>query len=224
MLSIPLLTLLPPEDEGPLRSAAREIDRYGWVVFASPSAVEALAGAAREAGTLHHLRRSKVAVVGPATAGSARQCGLAVALEAATQTGTGLLEALARVLRPSEEVLLPAAQEGRRELQDGLEQLGFKVTRVAAYRSQGAALDAATVSALMASVPEAVLFGSPRTAEAFLRSCGEEGGKLLSSSSVVAIGPTTARALEELGIRVAAVADEPTSASLVDAVVRAVRG
>ncbi|HEX9507796.1 MAG TPA: uroporphyrinogen-III synthase [Myxococcales bacterium] len=40
----------------------------------------------------------------------------------------------------------------------------------------------------------------------------------------MAIGPSTAAALERLGFRVSAVAEHPTSASLVDAAVRALSG
>ena len=37
VLSVPLLELRPPEDPRPLASAAEHIQRYKWVVFASPS-------------------------------------------------------------------------------------------------------------------------------------------------------------------------------------------
>ncbi|MFP2934285.1 uroporphyrinogen-III synthase, partial [Pyxidicoccus sp. 3LG] len=43
-------------------------------------------------------------------------------------------------------------------------------------------------------------------------------------AKVVAIGPTTAAALERLGLPATCVAERPTSESLVDATVRAVRG
>ena len=68
VLSIPLLELRPPEDPRPLASAAEHIQRYKWVVFASPSSVDALMEALREAGTSDRLRRVKVAAVGPRTA------------------------------------------------------------------------------------------------------------------------------------------------------------
>src|SRR5262249_59504601 len=74
------------------------------------------------------------------------------------------------------------------------------------------------------SPPHLILFASPRTVEAFLESAGDVGRRALSQAAVIAIGPTTANALAAGGIIVAAVADQPTSSSLVAAAVRAIRG
>src|SRR5437762_3139649 len=61
VLSLPLLELRPPEDPRPLAAAAESIQRYRWVVFASPSAVDALMDALREAGTVERMGRVLVA-------------------------------------------------------------------------------------------------------------------------------------------------------------------
>src|SRR5688572_13308576 len=70
--ALPLLELLPPDDPRPLRSAAAQIHRYTWVVRASSNAAQALAEAAREAGTTDRRARVKVAVIGPGTARTAQ--------------------------------------------------------------------------------------------------------------------------------------------------------
>jgi uroporphyrinogen-III synthase len=221
VLSVPLLELRPPEDPRPLASAAEHIQRYRWVVFASPSAVEALMEALREAGTLDRLARVKVAAVGPRTTRTAQGFGLDVAAEPEEGTGAALFDLIKDSLQPGDEVLLPAAEEGRRELEDGLREVGVLVTRVTAYRSTPAPLRDEALALLEASPPDVALFASPRTAEAFLESVGRER---LGAARVVAIGPTTASALERLGLPAATVAERPTSEALVDAAVRAVRG
>jgi uroporphyrinogen-III synthase len=221
VLSVPLLELRPPEDPRPLASAAEHLQRYRWVVFASPSAVEALMEALREAGTVDRLRRVKVAVVGPRTARTARGYGLDVAAEPEEGTGEALFRLLQDSLQPGDEVLLPAAEEGRRELEDGLRERGVHVTRVTAYRSSPAPLPEEALALLAATPPDVALFASPRTAEAFLEAAGRER---LGAAKVVAIGPTTAAALERLGLPVAAVAERPTPEALVDAAARAARG
>lgn len=224
VISLPLLELAPPVDSEPLRRAAQEIQRFQWVAFTSPAAVEALADAARAAGTLWQLGRSRIAAIGGGTADAVRQQGLTVDREATASTGTGLFDALRDAIEPQAEVLLPAASEGRRELQDLLERAGVKVTRVDAYRSIGSALDPAILSALRVRPPQLIFFASPRTAQAFLDAFGEEGRGWLAAGKVVAIGPTTAGKLRALGVRAAAVAEQPTSASFVDAAARALRG
>ncbi|MFL5345924.1 MAG: uroporphyrinogen-III synthase [Hyalangium sp.] len=221
VLSLPLLELRPPEDPRPLAAAAESIQRYRWVVFASPSAVEALMDALREAGTVDRMAQVRVAAVGPRTARTAEGYGLKVAAEPTESTGQGLYEVLRSELHPEDELLLPAAEEGRRELELALREQGVRVTRVTAYRTTPAELSPEAQELLRAAPPDVVLFASPRTAEIFLESAGRER---LGQARVVAIGPTTAATLARLGIEVAAVAERPTSEGLVDAAIRAIHG
>ncbi|WP_342381939.1 uroporphyrinogen-III synthase [Myxococcus stipitatus] len=221
VLSLPLLELRPPEDPRPLASAAEHIQRYRWVVFASPSGVDALMDALREAGTMSRLDRVRLAAVGPRTARAVKGYGLEVAAEPEEGTGLALFDLIKDSLQSGDEVLLPAAEEGRRELEDSLREAGLLVTRVTAYRSLPAELPPEALEQLGASPLDVVVFASPRTVEAFLEAAGRER---LGTAKVVAIGPTTASALEQLGLPPSAVAERPTPESLVDATVRAVRG
>ncbi len=221
VLHVPLLELRPPEDPRPLVAAAEAIQRYQWVVFASASAVEALLEALREAGTTQWLSQVRIAVVGPRTGRTVEGYGLTVAAEPPEGTGVALYEAMRGALGPEDEVLLPAAEEGRRELEDALREHGVRVTRVTAYRSQPAPLSPEARALLDASPPDVALFASPRTAETFLEAAGRER---LGTARLVAIGPTTATALTQLGLAVAAVAERPTPEALVEATIRAIRG
>jgi len=240
VLALPMLELEPPADGRALRAAAETLSRFAWVAFASPSGVEALVEAARVAGTSQALHRLQVAVVGAATARAAQAAGLSVHLSAAGGTGAALGQELAPRLRPGYEVLLPAAEEGRPELEAALAEAATAraaserrpgqpeppsrpsgVTRVAAYRSSRLEVAEAVWVDLRLRPPAAVLFASPRTVEAFL----EAGGRpVLQHSPAVAIGPTTASALAAGGFPGAHVAERPSSAELVEAAVRAIRG
>src|SRR5919106_3493389 len=214
VVSIPLLELLPPEDPRPLRAAAERIQRYAWIAFASPSAVQALVEAALGAGSGEQLLRTRVAAVGPKTAQAAREYGLRIELQAAVATGAGLAEALKDRYQPEDEILLPIAEGGRTELFDALSTAGARVTRVVAYRSVRAEVDAAVLESLAGAPPDVVLFGSPRSAEAFLERAGERGREVLAQARRVAIGPTTAAALEGMGFPPTAVARQPTAEGL----------
>ena len=221
VLHVPLLELVPPEDARPLLAAAESIQRYAWVAFASASAVDALMDALREAGTTELLSSVRLAAVGPRTARAVEGHGLKVAAESPGGTAESLAEVLRPALRPGDEVLLPAAEEGRRELEDALREQGALVTRVTAYRSRTPALTEEDRARLDAAPPDVALFASPRTAESFLEEAGRER---LGPARLVAIGPTTAAALAHLGLTVAAVAERPTSEALVEATIRAIRG
>ncbi len=239
VVALPMLELEPPSDPRGLRAAAETLGRFSWVAFASAAGVEALAEAARVAGTTAALRRLKVAVVGAATARAARAAGLQVQLLCEGGTGAALGRELAQRLLPADEVLLPAAEGGRPELEAALAETAPLageagqggppgpllrapgLTRVAAYRSTRLEVAEGVWADLRRRPPVAVLFASPRTAEAFL----EAGGRpVLAQARVVAIGPTTAAALASAGFPADGVAERPSSAELVEAAVRVIRG
>jgi uroporphyrinogen-III synthase len=242
VVELPMLEFEPPTDGRGLRAAAETLSRFAWVAFASAAAVEALAEAARMAGTTAALLRLKVATVGVGTARAVRAAGLEVTLASVGGTGASLGRELAPLLLPSDEVLLPAAEDGRPELALALAEAtsvlgpapradafrggiagpgGPTVTRVAAYRSAPRAVADAVWADLRSRPPAAVLFASPRTVEAFL----DAGGRpVLALARAVAIGPTTATALEALGFPASRVAERPEATGLVEAAVRAIHG
>jgi uroporphyrinogen-III synthase len=224
VLAVPLLELIPPDDVRPLRAAAEQLHRYRWVMFASPSGVHGFLEVVREAGTLDRLKRVKLAAVGTATAFALESHGLIVSAQADKPTGLGLFEAVRADLQAGDEVLLPAAQDGRRELEESLLDAGAHVTRVAAYQSVSQPIPGDVLEGLRANPPQAALFASPRTLDAFFTAAPDDAARILETAHVVAIGPTTAAALQARGVSVAAVAENPSAEGLVDATIRAVRG
>jgi uroporphyrinogen-III synthase len=218
---LPLLELAPPADVRPLRAAAERMERYQWVVFSSRSAVSALVEAAREAGTLGRLEKIKIAAIGPGTARVVSSYGFQVSIQAAEATGQGLFESLQAALLPADEILLPVAEKGRGELEEALASRGIRTTRVVAYRSVAPSLGDAQKGELKAFEPQIVMVASPRTAESFHENLGDLGPELVGGLKVVAIGPTTAAAVQALGLSLAAVASRPTPHGLVDAAVEA---
>lgn len=241
VVALPMLELEPPSDARALRAAAETLGRFSWVAFASAAAVEALAEAARVAGTTPALKRLKVAVVGAGTARAAQAAGLAVHFTPEGTTGAALGRELALRLLPGDEVLLPAAEEGRPELEAALAEAATArfttpsprpgeegaqgrvpgVTRVAAYRSTQLPVVESVWAELRSRPPAAVLFASPRTAEAFFNGGGQP---VMAQAHLVAIGPTTAAALTALGFPKAHLAERPSAAGMVEAAVRAIRG
>lgn len=216
--ALPLLELLPPADPRPLLSAAESLHRYEWVVFASPLAVDALLDAARQAGTFHHLRRALIATVGPRTAARVKAAGLDVNLDAEGEGAHGLAHDLLPRLAPEVEVLVPAAEQGREELFEVLALSRARVTRVSAYRSEEVHPPEEVLVEALTPPPHVAIFGSPRTVHAWV-DVTRSRVAALASIRHVAIGPTTASALVEAGLTVAATAETPTPEGLVEAVV-----
>src|SRR5207248_2326349 len=116
------IAIAPPEDEEPLRQAAREVASYDWVLFTSVNAARAL---------LDRLppdaRPRAVACVGEATAHTVEAYGMAVDLVPPEFNAKGLLHALTARLGDDlthHRFLMPRAAEGRETLPDGLRARG----------------------------------------------------------------------------------------------------
>jgi len=211
----------PPVDAAPLASAIAGLQRFDWIVFASAHAVAAV----REllpAGGSDALAKIRVAAVGTATAAAAESAGWRVDRVPADFGAAGLLEGF-KISGDAAgaRILLPGSALGRPELAEGLRALGATVKRVEAYCAVPAELDGqACRSQLAAGDVDAVAFTSPSAVQAVARALGvsritaELRGVLL-----VSIGPTTTRALRDLGLAPAAEAKPSTLDGLVSALV-----
>ena len=219
MRELPAIAFAPPADPGPLDAALRAPGGFDWVVFASATAVDRVLDRIPELGSSREaLAGRSLAAVGPATAERLRARLRAPDLQAPEATG----EALARALAPSvrgRRVLLPRPAEGRAELLEGLVAAGAEVTAVEAYRT--VPVPAGRLACLGAWIEggeiDAVAFASPSAVRAVAAALGPSAA-VLGRVLLAAIGPTTARALEELGFRAGAVADRHTGVDLAEAI------
>jgi len=201
----PTIELAPPPDwtalDGALAGPA-----HAWIVFTSPSAVRFTTARADATRTRAWLGRPRVAAVGAETARAVGAAGLRVDLvpPADDQRQEGLATALAD-LPPGTRVLFPQTLGGREHLRDVLV-------------AQGCLVDVVPVSQTLpvrdlAPLPafEAAAFASPSALRAF---CARWGAGALTGATVAVIGPTTAAAALELGVRVDAMPNAPNMPAL----------
>lgn len=191
----PVLVESPPENRQGLDDAARHLDRYDWVVCASSRSVRALT----------HARADvwppgvRTAAVGASTAGALTQAGAAPPPVTAAEDGAealwSSLEHAATWTR--QRVLVPTTPGGRRLLIDRLREAGAIVDDVEAYRMTPRDRDAIARDWAAAS-PDAVVIGSARVADVLVDVTG--AGALIALRRVIALGRTTAAALERLNI------------------------
>jgi uroporphyrinogen-III synthase len=183
-----------PEPER-LARAARELERYDWLVVASARAVDALI-AVRGAGPLPGGLRT--AAVGPATAESLLAHGAQAPLVAPQAGAAALVEALRDAdAWPGRRVLLPRAARGGPELGEALRHWGAVVDEIAAYGTLERPR-AEILASWQAAAADAVVVASPSAANALLHAVGAASVRRLEP--VIAIGPTTAMALVAQGV------------------------
>jgi uroporphyrinogen-III synthase len=208
---VPLIEIVADPAEvqrlGTLRPAAFE-----WLVVTSPNAAMYFA-ATHTTGT-HTTAPPNVAAVGATTAAALARAGVTATLVPARQSAAGLLAEFpaARPSGPSGPtgVLLVQAADAEPALAAGLVALGWSVTGVAPYHSvavrPGADRQRAALSA------DAVLFASGSAARAWAEAFGD-----LTPPIVVAIGPQTAAAAQQAGLKVTLIAADHSVKGMVDA-------
>jgi len=222
-LELPLIRVEPPADLADLDRAVAALaaGSYAWTALTSRNAVAALRQRVEAAGLdARALARTRLAAVGTGTAAALRAWGLAPDLvpdEAGGAGGAGLGAAIPAppAFSPG-VVLLPRAERARPELPAALLAKGWRLDEVVAYRTVPAEeLDPDLRKRVGAGRVHWVAFTSPSTVSGFVRAYG---GPPPPAVRLAAIGPTTAAALAELGLRIHAQAAEPTPAALVDAI------
>ena len=179
-----------------LEEALENINTYDWIVFASRHAVAAVIERVETPPP-----NVRVAAVGKATGQVLRQRGWPVDLLPEDANAAALVSEFATKPMQGTRVLFPASSRALPTIAAGLTQLGATVTQVEAYRTEPASLDVDACRAwIERDVIAAVTFASPSAVIELEHALAKPHfDRLLKAAKVIAIGPTTARALEEHG-------------------------
>lgn len=219
---VPTISVEPPRNPAQMERAIKGIveGRYRWIVFASANAVKVVWDKIREFGLdARAFAGVHLAAVGRKTAQAITELGMTPELlpDKRHQNAQGLLEVFPEYdeeLDPVGRVLVPRADIGGEVLVSGLEAAGWGVDEVVAYRTVRAAPPSAEVRAMIKSGGfDAVCFTSPSTVKNLVGIAGKPHQRTIISC----IGPSTAAAARELGLRVDVVPEVADIPSLVDA-------
>ncbi len=215
---VPTISVEPPRNPLQMDKAVRGLveGRYEWIVFTSVNAVRAVREKFDEYGLdARAFSGLKVAAVGDKTADVIAAWGIRPDLVPdGEQSARGLLEdwpPYDDVLDPINRVFLPRADIATETLVAGLQELGWEVDDVTAYRTVRAAPPPApTRDAIKTGKFDAVVFTSSST----VRNLVGIAGKPHASTVIAAIGPATAKTCEEHGLRVDVIAPKPSGEDL----------
>ena len=176
-------------------------------------------------GDVRDLKGVKLVAIGPATADRLARHGLRVDLEPAESRAEAIVQALReRGDIKGKRFLLPRADIAREVLADELRKSGADVTEVDAYRTVLAEIeregDPDIYRMLLEKRIDVVTFTSASTVKNFVQIFGaEQAPDLLNATKVASIGPVTAEAAEQYGIKTAIMPKEYTIPALVEAIV-----
>ncbi|MGC1414687.1 MAG: uroporphyrinogen-III synthase [Candidatus Acidiferrum sp.] len=217
---VPLISFAPPEDFAELDTALARISSFDWILFTSANAVHAvdrrrrhLAGDSASAESM-----PRAAAVGPATADEAEHAGFSVDYVATNHSGAGLAKELEEDLK-GRSVLLPRSDRANSDLPEALRRNGALVTEVIAYRTLPPSDDVrGQMKDALKEGTDGILFFSPSAVHGFVELVGRERLTALQGRAVmVAIGPTTARALSAAGAQRIAWAADTTPGAVIEA-------
>ncbi len=217
-LEIPTIKIVPPESFEPLDEALKQIETFDWIIFTSQNAVKYFKQRLYHLGKdARSLYRSRLAVIGTATAESLAAMGLKADLIPEEFRAEGLIEAFRKIDLKGQRILLPRAQEAREILPEKLQEMGAEVKVVSAYQT---VLPEESRQKLLSALKEGIdiiTFTSSSTAKNLFQLLeGQE--ELLQGVTLASIGPITSETLRKLGFPPQIEAQEYTISGLVSAI------
>jgi uroporphyrinogen III methyltransferase/synthase len=224
VLLCPVVGFSDADDFGPLDGALRSLGNFDWILFTSANAVRFFCKRCRALGLDlggSQSPRPMVASVGPATAQVAMEEGLRVDHVASRHNGKALAEELWGAVT-GRKVLLPRSDRAGDELPTALRSAGAEVVEVVAYRTTGPSPSGSDVlECIRAGKVDVLTFASPSAFHNFGDAVGTDVlGELAAHATFAAIGPTTAGAIREAGLRVGIEAAEGTAAGFATAIAK----
>jgi hydroxymethylbilane synthase len=210
----------PMADMRPLAEAIQRMNTFHWVVFTSASAVEIFRGCWTSAGKTAADLTPRVAAIGTATERALAEWGVVADFLPTQFVGDVLARELPVV--PGERVLLPRAEVARADTVDILVKRGAEVIDLPVYRTVPEAIDDGVLDDIRRGV-DAILFTSESTVNHFMSALRRHmsADALTGRARIACIGPVTADAARDLGLRVDAVASIHTTTGLLDSLTEA---
>ena len=216
---LPCIEIEPVTDTTLLDRALSRLDCYDWLVFTSANAVEVVSKRLDALGVHPKPGNPRLAAVGPKTAASLQDRGLLP--DFIPQD-----EFIAETLLPGlgdlsgRWVLLPTADIADDHLPCAIQAADGVAHVITAYRTLPAAPDSAGLAGLQAGV-DVVTFTSGSTVRNFItitRNAGLNPHNLPGNPQIACIGPKTAHAAREAGLKVDVIPNEYTVDGLVAAI------
>lgn len=221
VMEIPTISIKPLENHQAIHDMLKNLGTYEHYVFTSVNGVEVFMETLGAAGK--DLRwipaTATITAVGAATAKALEAKGLTVTHVPEVFTGEGILEALKPIVRKGEKVVIPRAEIGRPQLVEGLKALGADVTEVPLYETVVPKADEELLKELATQPPQWATFTSGSTVHNLMQMLQEAGQTFPGETRIAVIGPVTASAVAEHGLRVTTEASPHTIDSLVEAMV-----
>ena len=217
-VEMPLIKIQTPSSWKQLDETIQNLDRYHWIIFTSVNGVEMFFQRVYALGyDARCFKNIKIGVIGPATAEAMVRHGLRPDYIPKAYSSQGFLAGFNSQGIAGCRILLSRADIATRELAEGLTRMGAKVHEVTAYQTTTLTrVNQQGRQMLLKGEIDVVTLTSPSIAANLLTIVGSEW-QTISKTRIACIGPITADAAIEAGLKVDMVAEEHTIHGLVEA-------
>jgi uroporphyrinogen-III synthase len=231
VLEIPFIEIRKPRSYKPLDSALKKLHDYDWLVLTSVNGVDAVWERLHKLRlTKRHLKRLKIAAIGPATKKAIEKRGIKVNVVPEEYVAESVVESL-RDQVAGKRVLLARAKVARDVIPRELRKLGAEVDVVEAYETVIPQSSRTRLRAILKDSkrrPHVITFTSSSTVRNFVALLGDvwrgrprpRKASPLDGVRFASIGPITSSTLRELGLPVDIEATQYTIPGLIKALAR----
>ncbi len=218
-IEMPVIRIVPPPNWRKLDQSILKLKNYDWIVFTSVNAVEMFWKRLRSLNLdARQFAEIRIGVIGPATARAVEERGLYPDYLPKTFTSQGFLARLSKKDIDGQRIILPRADIASDELAKGLTKLGASVHQVTAYETTMVKSGVTPGKRLLLKGEiDVITFTSASTVNSLLAILGQRG-EVIKRTKLACIGPNTAAALNQKGLKANIIAKEHTIPGLVSAI------
>lgn len=230
---VPTVEIKPLRDRQPITMFVNSVlkGRVDYVIFMSvngiTSLIDSLGKMEQKDSFFIELNKVMVVAIGPKTERKLEKCGIVANLVPLQHSSEGIVESLRKTGIQGKTVAVLRSNIANNYLRRELEKMSVNVLEFPAYESAPPSDDSkilVLLNDLFKRKIDAITFTSSSTAQNLFKIAGEHAltEKLMNSlkkTIVTAIGSTTQRSLEELGVKVDVVPKEYTIEAMMKALV-----
>jgi uroporphyrinogen III methyltransferase/synthase len=221
-VELPVISIQPAADPGPLDAAIERLDSYDWLIFTSANGVRFFLDRLDRSNRDLRALRARICAIGPATKKAIEALHLKVDLMPAEYVAESIVAAFGALGVAGAHMLLPRAAVARDLIPVELGKLGAQVEVVEAYRNVVPEEARTRVEEIFAASrkPDWITFTSSSTVKNFVALAGHH---VLEGVRIASIGPVTSGTLRAHGLTVDAEAAQYTIEGLIDVLMESAR-
>ncbi|MBY2478972.1 uroporphyrinogen-III C-methyltransferase [Clostridioides difficile] len=220
-VEIPTIKIEKIQNNIKLENEIKNINKYNYLILTSKNAVEIFFEKIYEMNfDLRILSNLKICAIGSATSNELKKRGIIADIVPKKFVAESLYEELMPILKSSDNILIPRAENARDYLVDKLKDI-CEVTEVHTYRTvidEGKKDEILDI--LNSKDIDYITFTSSSTVNNLVEIIGKENIKILDKIKTLSIGPITTETINSLGIKLYKEATKSTIDSLVDLIIK----